>query len=98
MEWHGKSGELACHTGPCMMAIWDYYYDTMVPWWEEAVQHPEKKFPATFNYVNEKKASCELKKESILLCFTGIILSYHLLSLTLNMWVLLCYLAIILSI
>lgn len=57
-----------------MLEIHDLLFGFMIPFWEDAVAHPVKRFPETFEYLNEHVEEGpvrELKRRQILAGIKG---------------------------
>lgn len=51
--WHCRPGPLYKRSGFRMMEIYDIWLGFDVPWWNEAVNNPERQLPKTMKYLEE---------------------------------------------
>jgi hypothetical protein len=52
MAWHCRKGALSKRTGFRMMELHQFYHVFLAPFWNQAIQSPEVRFPKTFEYLN----------------------------------------------
>lgn len=66
--WHCRTGPLHNRSGFRMLEIFDLYFGYEVPWWNDAVIHPEKKLPNTMKYLREnfEGQDLEFRKSQIM--------------------------------
>jgi len=51
--WHCRSGGLNKRSGFRMMEIYDVWLGFEVPWWNKAIENPEKQLPKTMKYLDD---------------------------------------------